>query len=464
MSNLGEFLEWISNNGVDVVLHGHKHVGHVAEFDPTTFAYGRPSTRVVKTLVVSAPAGRPSAGGPATVARLLRVEPPNPRVSGVTVIEVPHVGVGTSRSIASLESANHPLEDDVQRGLVRGATAQDVHAKLLALGESFHPEGLPLICRIEDGGTALQVPPTYPQLPPGVDDGQAWFTQSIEWWQQEHAGSAAQFNHGERIRDFASSGQRHGARIDQLKHAVEALSAKGNSTRAIAILVNPAHDLVDHKGPPFPAFTLAQFSIQRRRVNVLAYFRKQEIPHWWPINVGELAQLQQELVTRLTSARGDTLSAGSITTITAQAVRGGSVPRVSVPWLDQQLDAPLGVLPLVMPLFGGSAAMRARASGLWDRVFEDWEPQQSPPADGDPMPIRGLEELGSAIQHLAELHEAVHEFTPLRNGLDSLRTRCGEQAERKDDFGVHRTGWIHDWRARTTEIRRLVDDHLGVDA
>jgi hypothetical protein len=119
------------------------------------------------------------------------------------------------------------------------------------------------------------------------------------------------------------------------------------------------------------------------------------MPHWWPINVGELARLQRHVIAGVGHASG--IVAGSITTVTALPTCGAAIPRVAVPLLDQKAEEHAGLLDLVLPLFGmGSAKPDDRTA--WRLIFEDWRPQASAAADGDRVPKVGF----SALLHIIE--------------------------------------------------------------
>lgn len=76
------------------------------------------------------------------------------------------------------------------------------------------------------------------------------------------------------------------------------------TTRAIALLVNPAIDFKETPGskPDFASFCLLQ--LIRRDLNgvsfadCVGYYRAQEMVKWWPIYVAELLELQTSVAKR----------------------------------------------------------------------------------------------------------------------------------------------------------------------
>lgn len=455
MTNLGEVLEWIGDNGVDVVLHGHKHVAHIAEAKTGPVVFGAPGADR-RVLIVSSPNARPLADSSTAVARLLRVTPGAPRIAGVQVANLRTTGPGRT---ANLDWTLHVLDDDARHGIVRGPTAQDVHRKLMALGDNYYGSGRLLTCVIDEGASAMTLPETYPDAPVPTAQKDEWFQRTLDWWQRPEKGTAAAFNHGERLREFISP--RGAENLDQLAHAVKALARKDYSSRAIAVLIDPTRDLLDPEGPAFPAFSLVQFAIRNDKLDVVGYFRKQEIPHWWPVNVGELARLQRHVAALLTERE---ITAGSITTITPQPVRGGSVPRVSVPSLDQRIDQPSGLLELVLPLFATmDAAGVELAQARWGAVFSDWEPQVAAPADGEPMPALGLEHLRTLIRQVAAVQGALPEHGALQDKLRILHAACQERLKLSTSNGLasDRQAWLTEWHTETDAILELVDRLLS---
>lgn len=132
-----------------------------------------------------------------------------------------------------------------------------------------------------------------------------------------------------------------------------------------------------------------------------AYFRKQEMPHWWPINAAELATLQRHALDELAS-RGNVLSTGSICTITAMPVRGRAAPRVVIPDVDRRAETPEAFLELLAPLYHGGASSEEMLA-RWDAVFEDWYPTDDYAADGDPVPVLGLSRLAALAEGFTAL-------------------------------------------------------------
>lgn len=265
----------------------------------------------------------------------------------------------------------------------------------------------------------------------------------IEWWQKSRELRSGYFTHGQRL--FANTSR---SRPDQIDKAIKALLVKPQTSRAIAVLMDPLNDLATVK-TEFPAFVLVQFTKRDSYLDVTAFFRKQEMPHWWPINVGELAHLQHTVVDALRSHLN--LSAGAITTVTAMPTNGSAIPRVAVPLLDQKAEEHAGLLDLVLPLFGiGSSSADVLSS--WQEVIEDWRPDDKAAADGDRIPRIGLTALCELIDAIGSAVGDSGRMVSLLSTLQDLEDANASYDGRNDrDAAVSRAKW-----------RATLDRKLGV--
>jgi 3',5'-cyclic AMP phosphodiesterase CpdA len=456
MVNLGELLDWISDMRVDVVLHGHKHSERVYPFEHTAF-HRDDLAQGYRTLVISAPTGQTGYGAAGTIARLIEVEQPQPRTSGVVVADVPSIQAA-GRFVWPASPRRYPLDPAIENGHVVGEDVDEVHAKLLALRGRYGDRELPLICRIERGVTASRIPAGYPDVPEGIADRQQWFDSTVAWWQARRgANRAARFNHGERLAAYGTESATSGG-FDQIAHAAKALEQKPASSRAIAVLVDPDVDL-SSSDTEFPAFVLVQFAINDGKLDVTGYYRKQEMPHWWPVNAAELRHLQAEVIQRISSDRRP--EPGSITTITAQPVLGGSVPRVMIPDLDSRVDAPNGMLSLVLPLFRATDECGPAAARAWRLAMEDWSPKGSAPADGDPVPRVGLEALVNTIEDVQKLY-GPDPVTELVTQLRLLMFECDKYLDTGDSSATAaRDQWVRETTNLQAKVLLEIDRILG---
>jgi 3',5'-cyclic AMP phosphodiesterase CpdA len=390
ITNLGAFREWLAGSSVAVVLHGHKHKGAtlVESFTPTQAEGQKPHV----LLVLSAPSIEQH-GNETDFGRLLDIPRVSLGVGGIKIADVPARDAGVGYKLSDIRHRYLALDQEAETGLIAGRTSKDVYRRLLAQREHLKRLPSPLVCRFDDGQSARNVPEAYPDIPEGSDP-QEWFDTTVEWWQRRPRGQAAKFNHGERL--FRTDGNEK----DRFDHIVAEFKKKSTTSRAIALLVDGRRDL-DHSPRDYPAFISVQFVADGGMLNIVAYYRKQEMPHWWPINVGELARLQSDMIGRL-RAESVPYEPGSITTITAMPVDGTGVPGVAVPWIDRAADSDELLLPLVLPLINtSSAASRLGARELWRGVTSDWVPGAEEPTDGDPIPVLGLRRLAAVMRQAA---------------------------------------------------------------
>ncbi len=95
------------------------------------------------------------------------------------------------------------------------------------------------------------------------------------------------------------------------------LNSNKNTSRAIAILIEPIKDLrienEGHKKSEYPSFMSCQFIIRDEKyLDIVANFRTQEMKYWWILNVNELF----ELLCRMKKKLATNYKLGKITTIT----------------------------------------------------------------------------------------------------------------------------------------------------
>ncbi len=458
LSNLGQVREFLRANEIDVVVHGHKHVGAVY-WDNIP----RPDVRLDhnphRVLVISGGA-LGTRGYTGEAFRVLEVDPDAP---------LPHVSISSyggvaaggdlrilERSDAVLPGRSPVAADGVARvPPVIGSTITDVYRR--ALGEIERRAGkgyvANLVCEIREPGAPVSLPDTYPAVP-NVDDADrdAWVRELVDWWQRPRAvlGPNLGFNHGGRIRDYAGR--------DQLAAAEEALRNAADSSRAIVVLVDPTEDVIEERDLKFPAFCLVQFAIRAaangpRRLDCTAYFRKQEIRWWWPINVAELTSMQAELCSALHSTYDD-LTAGTVVTVAAIAKAGNAVPRVAVPRLDRLLDDD----PTELWMLATAAAIPSfpeREAILEDfsAIVDELEPAAQRDPDGVPVAVEGLELLVDALRRVAKTGDGLALRQALQRVLDQNRL----YVERMGSSHAHGR-WVREAGEALTDARTALEN------
>ncbi|MFD1145625.1 metallophosphoesterase [Saccharothrix hoggarensis] len=453
--NLGEVREFLAANDIDVVLHGHKHTAGVYEDHYTPNEGDTPVRAVVVCSVRTIGKGQSGTG---EFARLVDIDTGMPTLRRVRIQSVPARTEGVplhERDLTGTRSFLLAPPGSAAASLPAGSaavfaadTAALVHERMLDAVRQ--PGGLPTptVCRITDGPTALLVPPTYPEVPGHAPHRlQQWFTEMVGWWQRPQAGRGMQFNHGERLRRFRAD-------LDQIDRVVTVLRAEPDSSRALAVLVDPVDDRIDDPTARFPAFTLVHFLLTAGAVDVLAYFRKQEMAYWWPINVAELATLQREIAHRLTET-GRTARAGAITTVTALPQIGRSVPQVALPIVDRIADEDRTAIVRNVAALVAPAADRAAERAWWKALFADWYPADEPAPDGDPAPTWGLEVLRDTVKAFAEAFPDQARLSRVAQRLTSLiqLNTAYLLDQQRGHTVVQRARWAD-------QVRQLVDDLL----
>jgi hypothetical protein len=360
--NLGLVRATLAEYGFDLVLHGHKH-----ESGMYWDLAGGPSDELnsphARNLVVSSP-GHFDVNDP--VMRAIEIDGPT-AAPGARVVTF--FGAGPQRRHTAHDDGQRvPLwSADVDRReqtTLHAASSHECYARLRSVFALRGGDELRnVVCQVDDPADADGLPPDYPAV--GVDDPDAWFTALVDWWQLDRSELVSRgligFNHGERIY------RRWG---DQVERAIKILNDRHQSSRALVQLVAPREtgrykmdDRDLHRGS-FPAFVVAEFSVaERDRVRYLdcfGYFRKQEMQFWWPVNLAELARLQERVRSKL-RPRART---GRIVTFSAVALWNDGLPRVAVPLVDLWVEDPSRLLAMAV-----AAAFPDQAS---EDAVRDW--------------------------------------------------------------------------------------------
>ena len=439
MSNLGAFRKWLADYQVDVVLHGHTHVAfnrHDAQRP-----YDAPLTARTEHRFLVIGGGTIERGAPrAPIANLITTEPAAPRLRPVLVS-----GLRATLSKKPLKDDDFITDKAFVRGdeqhvagVVAGRNVDEVFEQLLGLGD-LSGCVRPLVCRLDDGSSALRLPASYPDNPFESDLAEQWLADTVAWWQRAPRGAGAPFNHGERLK------HRDGEELDQIERAAKALAKDTTSSRGVAVLVHPRTDLQEDSA--FPSFVMLHATVvstsASSRLDLVAYFRKQEIPHWWPINMAELATIQNTMLDIMAANSRPGVHPGSLTSVTSIPVAGTGIPFVSVPWLDRIADDPGELLTLVTPLLLADDSVAQR---VWSLAMADWAIGDRPPADGEPVPLEGINALAAIIHALADAFGSSRRATVavLEKSLRalSLENDSYRSALKGKDRATARAKWI----------------------
>jgi hypothetical protein len=228
------------------------------------------------------------------------------------------------------------------------------------------------------------------------------------------------------------------------------------------VLVDPLHDPIGDLRARFPAFTLAQFLVSNAALHVVAYFRKQEMRYWWPINAAELSALQEEVLNGLND-NGVSITAGSIVTITALPIAGRSVPQVSLPLIDRIADEDHeAMLRHAAALVADTVPGRAETLHWWNSLFDDWYPGTEAAPDGDPAPIFGLTVLSQTVSALAQVFEVTNDLQGIIDRINHLTTAntLYREQQRVGHSPAERLQWAVNTRRDIDRLRALIVSRL----
>lgn len=430
ITNLGLLRHFLSENKIDMVLHGHKHTGHIYWDQVYESPAERPSHQV---LVIS---GSTIGGVDSTTNEICRLidlrsngRAPSVQVSfvpgarsGIPLPDLPDlksdlIRLWASQEIADLESAKVTL--------ISGSTVDEAYDRLADIFSDYGYQKMAfnVVCQLECPDGAEILPLRYPQdfLSGDAAKREAEFKDLVDWWQRPSSElkSNLNFTHGSRVEEH-----------DQVTRVINTLANQTDKGRSIIALFWPSTDEIDKQRPKFPAFCLVQFLILEDKngspkLACIGYFRKQEIRYWWPVNIAELARLQRKVLERIKQARPG-IECGPITTVSAVAFCAKEAPRVAVPLIDRLYDMNRDVL------WGMIYSMvykndREKALEFWLRILDDLVPAADLTPDGSPVAIDGLEYVVTQLRRFSNVHGP--KFKTLAGAFEALKLANASYAE-----------------------------------
>lgn len=420
-TNLGRLRQFLVDNDIAVVLHGHKHQAVTyTDYIPN---YEDPSQFPRQVLVIAGPSPSRWTFDKDNVCQLIEIEPDQPELS-IEKVAAGYPGRAVrSGARMTLPYMRPGAATGVRTGgaiMVDGATVTTVYRQLLASVRATGGKATNVVCRIgrspKDEETSLLYPgfrarpgSAEPAGEDAPEERLRRFRELVRWWQHPALVSPADepaFTHGTRI-------LRYDGHLNQLAEVAAVLRTDIRSTRGMVVLLNPSTDQISNIDNEFPSFCLAQFLVRVEHeslwLDCIAYFRKQEIMHWWLVNVAEITSLQHRLIKLLTAGgkRGApvrSIQAGSITTIAAVAHAGMSPPKVQVPKIDQYYTVAREKLSaMVTALLWTDMPGRVAYAQQWREVLTSLIPGTTRDPDGVAVAFEGLQFLLKELQrNLAE--------------------------------------------------------------
>lgn len=403
--NLGLVRQFLRNNNFSMVVHGHKH--HKALFFDHIYDEEGAVEHPHRTLVISGGNLGEADSKANDIVQLIELDDlPNAPTCKVTCIPFQKVG-GAQRSRPSM-SKRLWEPDPASTGPISifGTNLDDVYARAYQAATS-NAKRRTLICTIDfpesmAASGSLPFPQAHPQYSINAQ-AQSRAEQLVRWWQLPRSliEERIPFIHGTRL-------YRYSGVLDQIENVIEVLKKRKDSSKAIAVLIDPLLDFKLNSKKNFASFCLVQFQGRRDssdqwKLDCLGYYRAQEFGQWWPVNVAELRHMQLHVCKHV----GKSIAPGRITTITADARAAAnerSPTQVAVPLIDQWLDTHPTHIPMIADvLINGPTQQTEFAVQLWDECLNDlWAATESFHDDGNPVAIEGLDFLAACLKAKGE--------------------------------------------------------------
>ncbi|NKL12102.1 hypothetical protein GFL78_08895 [Rhizobium leguminosarum bv. viciae] len=433
MTNLGALTEALTDLGVNIALHGHKHQ-QAAYWDNRETVGGKTSNMLVMSGA--------SVGGEGYNAdipfRLIEVN----RISGGHDVVIHNPKDFVSGSSAYLRSGLihgnwiRPISSNAHSIVVEAEDFDKVHERVLNLPlfkTDFNHALNNVVTTIQDGTSVTsKVPRGYPL--DVVDDPSTidtWFEEIAAWWQTDlsELSSDLYFTHGTRIRRFRGI-------TDQLQHAANILNRPDpKNGRALITLIDPESDFRNEntkkRGGWFPAFSMAQAYITsedgKNKLNIVGFYRKQEMRYWWAVNIRELKLMMDALISLRVKA-----SIGSITTVATIAIAERGKPRVAVPVLDRWYDKDKGkIAQLVLSAVNASRSTGREVSdpakiAVWRAILIDLIPAElasGTQIENVPLATKGLELAHELLKAFSQF-EANPKLSALTECFARIQIEC----------------------------------------
>ena len=450
--NLGAFNAFIGEASIDVVLHGHKHFAKVQTLALT----GADAERRFVVLASCGTIGGTTGTGN-EVAKLIRIDSSLPTLRRVEILTIPAVSAGTKlrgKIISIYDQPTWRAAGMTPITVIGGTTVTNVHEQLLemAMNASRTPKR-DVMCVIDQGPTAIEPPMTYPWPAHNTPALPAWFDDIVSWWQDPERADGKAFTHGQRLRDWSGD-----QTCDQLNAIADILASDSGSSRGIAVLVNPEIDKINDKAVEFPSFSLLHLWISDGALHCSAFFRKQEMTFWWPVNAAELARIQAETLQRLRLSQ-ENITAGAIRTYTSEAVFSDRLPKVNVPRIDRQFwQDPAALRVLAVAVADGSMPGRCDDITALLSLMDDWVPEaETPPADGAAVPVRGLGAIAEMLEALADRYpqSPARDVSELFRDMDEANKAYLNALNGGDPFPTY-TQWRRRQQPKLVRLRELL--------
>lgn len=389
ITNLGQLRQVLRDLDFHMVVHGHKHA--TAAYYDHIYPDDSALSSAHRMLTISGGTFGPTGQHPDTPLRLIHIDDaPHAPICTITSFKSASAG----RDLKSATSQPYRLwEDDPTSSgpsVIYGTSIDDVYARAIQTVKQRETFDRTLVCTVDFlDNTSIPFPINYP-YPANKDERREWFEETVRWWQLSASRIEARipYLHGSRLKRF-------GGALDQISRVVSLLKDEGETSKAIAFVVDPGRDFVV-SDKPFASFCFVQFCLRPGgRLDCIGYYRAQEFNYWWPVNVAELRHLQLEIAKEATVSKDRAITPGSITTICPYPRLSENIrqpTKVAVPLIDQWVDNhPVRIAQIAIALTDKNSPACEDGLRYWKRCLDDLEQASTDyHPDGVQVAIEGL--------------------------------------------------------------------------
>lgn len=410
--NLGMFRQFLRQHGFHILLHGHKHTNSI--YVDHIYDEGDVDSDAHEVLVIS---GGAVGGRDACRVLELRNLPYAPicNISSIPLLKA--MGKDGALKVKRVTS-KRLWKQDMSRCpiVISGKGINEVYERACQLFTDEKKKlDRPVICHIEFEAKSkarseekVLPPENYPKDGNEVNHNlEQWFDDTVAWWQLKSSKIEERipYIHGTRLYRF-------GGTKNQIARIVALLKEKPDTSKAIAVLLDPIRDFSyppENNPERFASFCLVHFKIRKGALDCVAYYRAQEFMKWWPVNVAELRKLQLEIAKQLSR-----VSAGCITTFAADARIEDNVSptQVAVPLIDQWLDSsPEKIAAIAHAILCPQQIGTTKSDYMdeWKRCFSDILSATTEYSDeGVPVAIEGLGYLQQCLNEFSDKKNQKH--------------------------------------------------------
>lgn len=354
--NLEDLKDFIKEFNIRVLLHGHKHVGR------NFYEYFNKNSKPYKLLVSSSSNLN--------------------KDSFFQVLEFTDMELKISkfnRRNKQTGSEEFTLFDNVQTDntiVIEDTDITRLHNKLCTLTKNYSAENKQVICHLnlENKYFSHDNPPIRYLKKKEI---QKDFEEAVERYKELWLSDDSIYKN-----DMPLHGIRyynHSGFVNQEKSITYEIETNKNTSRAIAILIEPTKDLHNNKSEKteYPSFISCQFIVRNNEyLDIIANFRTQEMRYWWTLNVNELF----ELLCRMQDNLKEKYKLGKITTITnkAKQAKENAFGRLHVSRIDYYADrkrtelANLAHSIMCKNSFNSTNELKQKSLiSEWEKIFKD---------------------------------------------------------------------------------------------